>query len=129
MLEHTTALLALLRADVRLTVHDGPAPDGAVRPYVVVYVHVPGESRTKLDGPTDETWVTVTTHSVADTAEGARIVARNVRSVLLDKRPVVAGWVCDRIAHAAGRPATWDESTQVTVMDAVDQWDYRAAPL
>ncbi len=129
MLEHRDAVLARLRAHPHLTVVDGPAGGTQAPPYVVVYVYTPDESRTKLEGDTDETWVTAVTHSVGASVHAAGIVARNVRQALLDQRLVVPGWKCDRITHDDGRAADWDESTGVRVMDAVDEWGYRAEPI
>jgi len=129
VIEHAEAIVAKLRAHPYLTVIDGPADGTQAPPYVVVYVYTPDESRTKLEGGTDETWVTIVTHSIAATIDGARIVRRNVRQALLDQRLTVEGWRCERISHESGNPADWDDSTGIRVMDAVDEWDYRAEPL
>lgn len=127
--EHAAAVIARLRAHPSLTVVDGPASGTQAPPYVVVYVYVPDERRTKLDGPTDESTVTVVTHSVATSASGARVVRRNVRQQLLDHRLTVPGWTCKRISHPTGDPADWDTSTGTKLMDAVDEWDYLVEPV
>lgn len=126
------AVLGLLRADARLTVHDGPPrPDEEPRtpPYVVAYVYTPRESRTKLWGPTDEADVIIVTHSVGGSILAADIVRRNVRQDLLDVTPDADGWSCGRIAHDEGRATDWDQTTGTTVADAVDEWSLTARPV
>jgi hypothetical protein len=127
--EHRQAILDRLRAHQYLTVLDGPADGTQAPPYVVVYVTVPDERRTKLCGDTDETWITVTTHSVAENPTGASIVAKNVRQQLLDFRPAVLGWACSRIGHELGRAPDTSTIAGQTYLDAVDEWDYRAEPV
>lgn len=128
MNEHRAAALAKLAANPNLTVLDGPADGTKPPPYVVVYVHVPGETRSKLEGVTDRTTITIVTHSVATTAIGAGIVARNVRAALLDQVLAVPGWRCRRISHEVGRAPDWDTTTGTKLMDAVDEWDYLTEP-
>lgn len=125
---HRLAAKALLDANPNLTPRDGPAPKGTAPPYVVFYVYVPAEARNTINGPTDETTVTIITHSTAASALGVDIVSRNVRSALLDQTPVVDGYVCSRVEHSSGSPADWDDSTGVVVMAQIDQWDYIARP-
>jgi hypothetical protein len=132
--DHAAAIAALLAATPNLLhVYDGPPRDDEpprTPPYVTFYVHVPYEARTRLNQTgTDETWITVTTHSVAGTMEGARIVAANVRTALVDVAPTVEGWACGRLYHESGSPPDWDSSTGALVADQVDQWDYRCKPI
>jgi hypothetical protein len=128
VIEHAAAVVAALDAHPYLTVHRGPAPKEAVPPYVVVYVTVADERRTKMCGNTDESWLIITTHSVAANDEGVGIVRRNVRETLLDVRLTVPGWKTERIGHERGNDADWTNVAGSTYLDAVDEWDYRAEP-
>lgn len=128
MADHTDAVLELLRAHPYLTVEDGHAATSAVPPYVAVYVTTASERRTKLDGGSDEAHVIVTTHSIATTAEGARIVRRNVRQALLDQRPQLDGWAADPITHERGLAVDTTTVAGVEYQDAVDEWDFRSQP-
>lgn len=119
---YATAVLALLEADANLNVYDGAVPDQTPAPYVVVYINTDSERSERLTSNTSAGRVRITTHSVADTAQGARIVADRVRSALLDVRPVVAGVSTHPIRHEFGIPPVRDESTGYLVMDVVDGW-------
>lgn len=126
--DHTAAVLAALRTNPNLTVFEGPVPKGTAPPYVAVYVYYPNESREKMPPVTNRTDVIAITHSVASSQEGTRIVRNNVRTSLLDQRMSVTGALCSPITHEVGNPPDWDTSSGVTVMSAVDEWDYTARP-
>lgn len=123
---HREAVLAALNANSNLTVVDGPAPKGTAPPYVVTYVYIPTETRNKVNSGTNETTVSIVTHSTAANTQSVAIVARQVRSSLLDQVMAVTGYVCTRITHESGSPPDWDDSTGVVVMAQIDQWDYTA---
>lgn len=128
MTDHREAVDAALRANPNLTVYQGPLPKGIAPPYVAYYVTIAFEERTKLDGPTDSTRVTITTHSVATTGQGVAIVARNVRAALIDKALTVTGALCTRITHENGIPPGWSDATGTVVLEQIDEWDYTARP-
>ena len=117
--ELAAAVLAQARSDTELTVYDGPAPDNTVPPYVVVYLSVDREYPTRLAAKTDQAANRITTHSVGATADGARIVADRLRTVLLDHR--IGGGL---IRHSEGRPLDVDESTGNTWWDQIDVWTF-----
>lgn len=127
--DHPSAVLAALQANPNLTALAGPVPKGTAPPYVAVYVYIPYESRERINNTvTDHTDVIAITHSVAASAAGVAIVRKNVRTALLDQRMTVTGAQCSPVSHEVGLPADWDTSSGVTVMDAVDEWDYTARP-
>lgn len=128
MTEHRDAVVTFLRTNVNLTVFDGTAPLGTALPYVAVYVYLPTEHRSTLNGPTDYTEVTIITHTIAATVEAAWVVAKQVRLTLLDQRIPVTGLNCSRIEHALGQVPQYDDATGNLIVNAVDQWDYFAIP-
>lgn len=122
------AVLDLLRADPDLTVYDGSPPDNTTPPYVVAWLSIDSERTSRMCAGTDLSALRVTTHSVATTGQGARIVASGVRAALLDITPTVAGWTCWPIRHEYGLPPQWDESTGSSWIAAIDGWTLTATP-
>jgi hypothetical protein len=117
--------LALLRADVGLTVYDGAVPSPTpTPPYVVVYTNVvrPADAPSDalaLAGLSSHWTASWHCHCVGGDATAARAVAQRVRTQLLDVRPVVASLSCGLIRQADSQPPTRDETTGVVVMDAL----------
>lgn len=126
--EHAAAVLARLAADPNLTVFDGAPPDLTVPPYVVVWVSVDTEGTNRLSVVTDRTSLRVTTHSVATTGKGARIVSNRVRAALLDVTLAVGGWRPWPIRHELGLPPQLDESTGRPWISVVDGWTFTTTP-
>jgi len=127
---HAQVALALLAANPNIpAVFDGlvanPTPTG---PYVLVYsiVSWPRDGvGTSLAG----TQVTITTtwycHCVAlDTAAAARAVGMQVRSSLLNVRPVIAGRICSPIKQVDSVAPARDESLARAVFDAIAVYDF-----
>ena len=117
--ELAAAVLTQARSDAELTVFDGPAPDGAVPPYIVLYLSVDREYPTRLAATTDQAANRITTHSVGANTTAARIVADRLRAVFLDQR--ISGGL---IRHSEGRPLDVDESTGTRWWDQVDVWTF-----
>lgn len=115
------AVLTLARSDTTLTVYDGPAPDGARPPYVVLYLSTDYEDHTRLAAATDRSWDRVTSHCVGALPDAARAVADRLAAVFLDHRLTDAA---GQIRHAEGRPLDVDESTGTRWWDAVDVWTF-----
>lgn len=122
--EHADAFLALLTADPNLTVFDGNVPDNTDPGYVVVWISVDNEESVSLADEQGKPNIRVTTHSVADTGTGARIIADRVRSAVHNKRLTIAGRNCWKVRHDYGIPPQPDQSTGRAVIDAVDVWTF-----
>jgi hypothetical protein len=122
--------LDLLAADPNLTVYDGAVPNGAARPYVLVYTSMSRPSEdldNALNGRTGVWTVRWICHCVADDGKAARGVAQRVRTQLLDVAPVVAGLSCGLIRmEGDSLPPQRDESTGDLVMDAVATYRLKA---
>lgn len=122
--------LDLIAADSALTVYDGSVPNGAARPYVLIYTSISRPSD-DLDNPLNGRsgvwtirWIC---HCVADNAKAARGIAQRVRTQLLDVVPVVAGLSCSPIRmDGDSLPPQRDETTGDLVMDAVETYRLRA---
>lgn len=126
--------LELLRDNLSLTVHDGALPldsTGVAPPYVLVYTTVEwpyGDEANGLDARSGTGVATWYCHCVGSNATAARAVANQVRSVLLDVTPAVAGRVCGPIRQTQALSPTRDDSTGRTVMDAVTVWSMESRP-
>jgi hypothetical protein len=121
---HVQAALTLLAANPNLTnVFDGvvanPTPDP---PYVLIYSRV-AWPRDGIGTALTGTQVTITTtwtcHCVGLTPAASRAVAMQVRSSLLNARPVIAGRDCSPIKQVDSVDPDKDESTGRLVMSAV----------
>ena len=128
---HADAILALLRADPDLTVHDGHVPDGSEPPYVLVYVADADPEQSNSHSLTAESTRHVTwayCHCVGANQIAARAVAQRVRAALLDVTPTIPGRACWPIRREDGQPAQRDESTGVVVVDLVDVYRLESVP-
>jgi hypothetical protein len=103
---------------------DSPTPDP---PYVLVYSRV-GWPRDGIGTSLTGTQVTITTtwtcHCVGLTPAAARAVQMQVRSSLLNQRPVIAGRNCSPIKQVDATDPDVDETTNRVVMDAVSIFDF-----
>lgn len=126
--QHAAAFLDLLRADPNLTVFDGAPPDLTSPPYVVVWVAVDSERSDRLTFESSLATVRFTTHSVATTGQGARIVADRVRQAVLDARLDVPGWQTWPVRHEYGLPPQLDESTGHPLISVIDGWTLATTP-
>lgn len=124
--------LALLAADPVAPpwpVYDGVVPNGAVRPYWLVYSIVsrpPDDVDNAADGRSRVWEVRYIVHSVAGNAKAARAGAERARTQLLDVSPAIPGLSCGRIRLETSDPPTRDEITGEPVMDAIQTYRLRA---
>ena len=127
---HAQVALAALAANANiLHVYDAtvsnPTPDP---PYVLVYTSINRPYGTNgagnaLDSTSRTFVVRIKCKCAGLTAEAARVVAMQVRTSLLDLRPVIAGRVCGPMhADADATPPERDDSTNRVVM--VQDLDY-----
>jgi len=130
--QHAQVAFALLAANGNLAaVFDGvvsnPTPDPATTPYVLIY-SVVSWPRDGLGTSLTEQQVTITTtwtcHCVGASAMAAREIGMQVRSSLLNARPVIAGRSCSLIKQVDSIAPTRDESTDRVVIDAVSIYDF-----
>jgi len=124
--------LTLLAADPvspAWPVYDGVVPNGAARPYWLVYSMVsrPSEDIDNAGDGRSRVWeVRYIVHSVAENAKAARAGAQRARTQLLDSSPTIPGLSCGRIRLETSDPPARDETTGVPVMDAVQTYRLRA---
>jgi len=131
---HAQAGLTLLNANSALAgrVFDGKVPDPTPDPpYLVVYTSVDW-TRDGIGTALNATQVTVMTtyncHCVGLTAAAARAVGMQVRSTLLNARPVIAGRNCGPIKQDETLPPQRDETTGRLVMDAITVFSFLSTP-
>lgn len=129
--DHVRALLGLLAGNLAFQgkVFDSLVPDPTPNPpYVLVYSRVawPRDGiGTGLDGVQDTITTTVTCHCVGEDAAAARVVAMQVRSSLLGRRPAVPNRNCGLIKTANNPdPPVRDESLSVAVFDLIAEYDF-----
>lgn len=131
---HADAWLALLRAVADLTVYPPPdgavqVPDGALPPYVSVYITTRFDLGPSLAMTSARAVSTLTAHCVGGNAIAARAVAQMVSGALLDVVPVIAGRTCWPIRQdPVDQPPRPDESTGRLVMDLVQQYRLQTDP-
>jgi hypothetical protein len=130
------ALLALLVADVNLTVYDGVVPINPAtgklpsRPYIVMWSPpIPGAAIDTLAGRSGWWEETITTTIVGDNVESIRIATRRVRADVLDVIPVVTGRKCLPIRMDGDPlPVQPDNDVQPPVLYAVIRWRCSSVP-
>lgn len=130
--DHADAVLALLRdgalADIVL---DGVVPPGKKPPYVLVYMHAerpkgaPGNS---IDGLSAQMDFRTICHCVGPDATGARAMASQVETALLDVVPEVPGRECGQISRESSASPVSNEETGTQVMDQVDVYRVITTP-
>jgi len=117
---HARTALDILEADGLIPVYEGGVPDGATRPYVLVYPTVAwpnGRLGDSLDGKTRTCETRWFVHCAGETDQSARSVAGRVRQLLLNVRPTITGRSCGLIKQEASPPPVRDETTGVLVLD------------
>jgi hypothetical protein len=119
------AFLALLETNSNITVVDGDVPNGLEPPYVVVYFAGGRDRGDNLRQTSNEATDRAYVHSVAESAQGARVVAGQVDSTITDQRLTVAGWSSGPIRRELTNPPKRDESTGIAVMDQIDVYMWR----
>jgi hypothetical protein len=124
---HAAVLLALLEA-IPQPVYDGEVPSGATRPYVLVYITVQTSDTSTFTAASDITTVTLYAHCVGDTAAAARLVQAAVRSALLNITPTISGRTCGQISEDEALSPDTDETTGVSVMDAISIYSLTTWP-
>lgn len=131
---HADTGLNLLHAvcdPIPIPVYDGQVPNGATRPYVLVYTEVSRPHTAEgiaLDSLSVAYLVRWYCHCVGETAVAARAVAMEVRTALLDVRPAITGRACDPIRQETTQPPGRDETTGVLVMDAIGVYSLQTLP-
>lgn len=127
--QHAQAGLLALAANPNLVhVYDGfvpsPTPDP---PYVLVYSRV-AWPRDGIGTALSAQQVTITTtytcHCVGLSSAAARAVQMQVRSTLLNLRPVIAGRNCSPIKQDESLDPDRDESTGRLVMDGISIFSF-----
>jgi hypothetical protein len=116
-------LAALIANPNLLGVFDGAVPNPTPNPpYVLIYTRV-SWPRDGVGTALSAVQVTITTtytcHCVGLNATAARAVGMQVRSSLLNFRPVISGRNCSPIKQEDAQDADRDESTGRLVMDAI----------
>ena len=131
---HKAAGLTLLQANTNLVVYDGRLPDSATDiapPYVLVYTVVtwPDADRAQgLDGLSGTCVTYWYCHCVGASDTASVVVAGQVRSSLLDQRPVIAGRSCDLIRFEASQQPVRDEALRRPVFDTVHVYRLQTRP-
>ena len=125
---HAQVFLAALASNTNLTDFDGKVPDPTPDPpWVLTYVTVswPRDGiGTALTAQQVTVTATATCHCVGLNAAAARAVGMQVRSSLLNLKPVIAGRICSPVKQDDSQPPDRDESTGRLVMDQVQVFSF-----
>jgi hypothetical protein len=128
--DHAQQILAPLIANGNiLALYDGIVDPtiSTTYPYVLAYIAVTWP-RDGLGTSLKALQVTVTTtatiHCAALSPAGARAVAAQVRSSLLNYRPTITGRDCSPIKQDTAEPVARDESTSAAIFDAISVFSF-----
>lgn len=127
--DHAQAFLAPLAANPNLThvfdtIVTSPTPDP---PYTLLYISVswPRDAiGTSLTAQQVTITATANVHCAGLTPAAARAVQMQVRSTLLNLRPVIAGRSCSPIKQDDSQVPVRDETTGRPVYDAVSAYSF-----
>jgi hypothetical protein len=127
--DHAQAFLSLLAANTNLlhvydTIVANPTPDP---PYVLTYITVswPRDGvGTSLTAQQVTVTATANVHCAGLTPAAARAVQMQVRSSLLNARPVITGRYCSPIKQDDSQVPVKDETTGRPVYDAVSVFSF-----
>lgn len=128
--DHAQQILAPLIANANiLALHDGVVDPTVptTYPYVLVYIDVawPRDGLgTSLKAQQVTVTTTATVHCAALSAVGARAVAAQVRTSLLNLRPTITGRDCSPIKQDSAEPVARDESTSAAIFDAIAVYSF-----
>lgn len=129
--DHANAILALLAPGGGPVVYDGKVPQGAAGQYLLVYFDDGdpelAESR-PLTGASQRHVTRAIVHGVGSTQASARAMQQYARTRLLDVVPSIAGRTCSPIRREDGQPIVRDETTSVSVFDAVSTYRVESVP-
>jgi hypothetical protein len=130
--DHAQAFLGLLAGNATLTTFEGevtnPTPDP---PYVVVYPVVTWPADADGTALTNQQVVVSASfycHCVGLSDPAARAVGMQVRSTVLNARPVVSGRSCGLIRQADSQPPQRDDSTGRAVFSALAVYSFTSHP-
>jgi len=132
--EHADAVLALLRAQLGLTVYPaadgGPTvvPPGAQPPYVSVHMAADRPLGGRLDMRSTRFRMRIYTHAVGRDDIAARAVSDMVADALLDVKVVIGGRSVYPIRSEVGRDPREDESTGVGVITITETYRLESDP-
>jgi hypothetical protein len=125
---HAAAVLAALREDPVLRVHDGAVPNLPQIPYVVLWTAAPVRSSDRLSGLATNADAHFQTSAVGLSAEQVRLVQDHVHAQLLSVRLVVAGRSMALVRHLAAPMILRDDSVDPPLFLGADQWGVFSAP-
>lgn len=125
---HTAAVLAQLGTALD-EVFEGVVID---RPelYCTVFTNTGiADTNDRMSALASRRTIRYTVHSVGKTPDQAQWVADRVADCLVNFKPVVAGWRCDRLRHESSQTTLIDRDVPGnTVYYAVDEFDLYTSP-
>lgn len=126
---HKAAVEALLALCPIQGYPDGQVPDDAAFPYWVLYMDTGNDRQTKLCRSTDEVTFHFQVTSVGLTDGSVRVAEDKTYGLLVDARPVVAGWGNHPVRRTNSIPVREDKDVTVTAsnlhpMYAVDTYSF-----
>lgn len=127
-MSHRAAVKALLAACTIGGYPDGQVIDPPVFPYWVLFMDTGTDDQEKLCGTSNKTTFRWQVTSVGLTDDAAEIVASKTYALLVDVRPVVAGWAPGLIRRVMSIPVRADKDVTLPgsnshPMFAVDSYE------
>lgn len=123
---HVATWTGLLDGDPFLTYYTEDIPEDAPNAYLKLYFGRHDQVGDNLNGYSDLAVSRAYCHCVADTAQGARIIAGRVRGKFLDARVTVDGRVAYLVRQESSFPPVRDQTTGSSVYDQTDTYVLRS---
>lgn len=127
-MSHRAAIKALLAASTIQGYPDGQVIDRPQFPYWVLFMDTGADEQERLCGTSNKTTFRWQVTSVGETDDAAEIVASKNYALLVDVRPVVAGWSPGLIRRVMSIPVRADKdvtlpNSNLHPMFAVDSYE------
>ncbi len=128
--DHVNAVMALLAGDPNLRVYRAKVPDGATRPYAVLYAGTGGAETTALGMLSTLRRFPFHMTYVGDTDEQVLALAERIETRLLDVHPTVAGRTTGPIHKTLDEPPPIQRDDDVTppVLFLPEFWRFISVP-
>lgn len=123
---HIAGFAALMAG---LPLDDGVTENEAVLPRVVMFPDPGADERDSLTSRVTAVITTVQTTSIGETREQAGLLADDVRTAVVEQRPVITGWQSSPVELLFVNLSRRDDDVQPPVFYVVQTWRFTSVPV